>query len=272
MFHAEKVFQGVTHISDAMGVSMTLIEGTESAILFDAGYGTENVKAFVQTLTGKPVSVLLSHGHHDHILGVRWFGESRMCSEDLDEFRQRTGSLQRMKVAKQAEQKGVPIPEDFMSVCFKEPEHILFDELSGRFEKTTVELGQMQVQVIHVPGHTPGSIVLYLKELQLLLTGDDWNPCTWIWFPSSLPVRRWRENMKELVRTLEKEHGQEILHVLCSHQPMVRAAEELKAFLEYMDDERLESAPAVDMGVPIETHEIRKEPEGWTLLFDKEKQ
>ena len=78
--------------------------------------------------------------------------------------------------------------------------------------------------------------------------------------------------MKELVRTLEKEHGQEILHVLCSHQPMVRAAEELKAFLEYMDDERLESAPAVDMGVPIETHEIRKEPEGWTLLFDKEKQ
>ena len=46
---------------------------------------------------------------------------------------------------------------------------------------------------------------------------------------------------------------------------------ELKAFLEYMDDERLESAPAVDMGVPIETHEIRKEPEGWTLLFDKGK-
>ena len=77
--------------------------------------------------------------------------------------------------------------------------------------------------------------------------------------------------MKDLIRTLEKEHGQEILHVLCSHQPMVRVAGELKAFLEYMDDERLESAPAVDMGVPIETHEIRKESEGWILLFDKEK-
>ena len=34
MFHAEKVFPGVTHISDAMGVAMTLIEGTERAILF----------------------------------------------------------------------------------------------------------------------------------------------------------------------------------------------------------------------------------------------
>lgn len=271
MFRAEKVFPGVTHISDAMGVSMTLIEGTERAILFDTGYGTENVKDFVQTLTGKPVSVLLSHGHHDHILGVRWFGKSSMCSEDLDEFRLRTGSLQRTKVAKQAEQKCVPIPEDFMSVIFTEPEAIIFEDFSGRFEQKTEDLGQMHIQVIHVPGHTPGSIVLYLKELRLLLTGDDWNPCTWIWFPSSLPVHRWRENMKELIHTLEKEHGQEILYVLCSHQPKVRDAKELKAFLEYMDDERLESAPAVDMGVPIETHEIRKEPEGWTLLFDKGK-
>ena len=271
MFHAEKVFPGVTHISDAMGVAMTLIEGTERAILFDTGYGTENVKAFIQTLTGKPVSVLLSHGHHDHILGVRWFSESRMCSEDLDEFRQRTGSLQRMKVAKQAEQKGVLLPEGFLSVQFDEPESIIFNEFLGCFEQKTEDLGQLQVQVIHVPGHTPGSIVLYLKELHLLLTGDDWNPCTWIWFPSSLPVRKWRENMKELISCLEMETGQEIRYVLCSHQPMVRKAEELKAFLEYMDDARLEAAQAVDMGVPIETHEIRKEPEGWNLLFDKEK-
>lgn len=271
MFYAEKVFPGVTHISDAMGVSMTLIEGTERAILFDTGYGTENVKTFVQTLTGKPVSVLLSHGHHDHILGVRWFGESSMCSDDLDEFRLRTGPLQRTKVAGQAEQKGVPIPEDFMSVTFTEPEPIIFDETAGRFEQKTLDLGQRQVKVIHVPGHTPGSIVLYLKEEKLLLTGDDWNPCTWIWFPSSLPVRRWRENMKDLIRALEEEQGQEILYVLCSHQPMVREAKELKSFLEYMDDERLASAPAVDMGVPIETHEIRKEPEGWTLLFDRDK-
>ncbi|MBP5728838.1 MAG: hypothetical protein J6Y48_17345, partial [Clostridia bacterium] len=58
MFHAEIIFPGVTHITDAMGVSMTLIEGEQRAILFDTGYGTENVKAYVQTLTGKPVRVL----------------------------------------------------------------------------------------------------------------------------------------------------------------------------------------------------------------------
>ena len=73
MFHARHVFPGVTHITDVMGVSFTLIEGTKRAILFDTGYGLENVNAYIRTLTGKAVTVLLSHGHHDHILGARWF-------------------------------------------------------------------------------------------------------------------------------------------------------------------------------------------------------
>ena len=250
---------------------MTLIEGKNRAILFDAGYGTENVKAFIHTLTGKPVSVLLSHGHHDHILGQRWFEESRMCSDDLEEFRQRTGLVQRKKVAEQAGQKGIKLPADFLTVRFRDPCPILFTEALGRFAQETEDLGDLQVKIIHVPGHTPGSIVLYLEKYRLLLTGDNWNPCTWMWFPSSIPANCWRDNMKELIRDLETESGQEIETVLCSHQPSARKASEIKSFLTYMSDERIGKAPDVDMGAPIHTCEIRKEPEGWILLFDKDK-
>ena len=271
MFLAEKMFPGVTHITDAMGVSMTLIEGNARAVLFDTGYGTENVKKYVQTLTGKPVSVLLSHGHHDHMLGVRWFAESALCIEDLEEFRQRTGPEQRIKVAKQAREKKIPVPDDFLTSMFTEPKPIVFEGHLGCFEKKTEDLGGLQLQVIHVPGHTPGSIVVYLKDYQLLLTGDDWNPCTWIWFPSSSPVKVWRENMKTMISELEKQYGQIIRFVLCSHQPMLRQGTELKEFLAYMTDERIRKAPAVDMGSSIHTHVICKEPEGWTLLFDKDK-
>lgn len=271
MFHAEIIFPGVTHITDAMGVSMTLIEGEQRAILFDTGYGTENVKAYVQTLTGKPVSVLLSHGHHDHILGQRWFEESRMCSEDLEEFRQRTGIIQREKVAEQAVQKGVEIPADFLSVRFRDPLPIRFTGKIGRFEQETEDLGNLQVKIIHVPGHTPGSVVLYLEKYRLLLTGDNWNPCTWMWFPTSIPADRWRDHMTELIRVLEEEYGYPVSAVLCSHQPMVRKASELKAFMTYMSDERMKKASEVDMGAPVHTCEIRKEPEGWILLFDKDK-
>jgi glyoxylase-like metal-dependent hydrolase (beta-lactamase superfamily II) len=71
MFTNCRPFPGITHITDAMGVSFTLIEGGDSALLFDAGYGLEDVAAYVRTLTEKPVELILSHGHHDHMLGAR---------------------------------------------------------------------------------------------------------------------------------------------------------------------------------------------------------
>ena len=45
MFTNCRPFPGITHITDAMGVSFTLIEGGDSALLFDAGYGREDVAA-----------------------------------------------------------------------------------------------------------------------------------------------------------------------------------------------------------------------------------
>lgn len=270
MFRIEKPFPGVAHITDAMGVSFTLIEGENRAILFDTGYGTEDVWAFVQSVTEKPVKVMLSHGHHDHILGARWFGKSYLCSEDLEEFRFRTGMAQRLKVSQQAKQKGVQLPSDYLTALIPEPKPISFDSYAGSFEQKKEDLGRMIIRVIHVPGHTPGSVVLYVEDLHLLLTGDNWNPCTWIWFPSSAPVRTWRRNMNTLIGELKRDNSF-IHHVLCSHQPTLQNGKELEAFLSYMTDERLDSAPAVDMGVPINTHHICKNPEGWTLLFDMDK-
>ena len=52
---------------------------------------------------------------------------------------------------------------------------------------------------------------------------------------------------------------------------MAREGKELKDYLAYMTDERIREAPAVDMGVPVDTHQIVKEPEGWVLVFDRAK-
>ena len=122
-----------------------------------------------------------------------------------------------------------------------------------------------------VPGHTPGSIVIFIPEYSLLLTGDDWNPCTWMWFPSSLPARKWRNHMISMIRTVEKENGQTISHVICPHQPMPRTGQEIKEYLEYMSDERIERAPFIEMETPINTHHVSNENRGWTLVFDMDK-
>jgi len=271
MYKVNQIFPGIRHITETMGVGFTLIEGSERAVLFDTGYGMEDVNAFIATLTEKPVTVLLSHGHHDHMLGARWFPKTCLCAEDMEEFLERTGTGQRTKVRAQAKEQNVPVPEDFMTAEIALPEAILFNEKAGPFERRREDLGGLEVQVIKVPGHTPGSIVLYVPAKDLLLTGDDWNPCTWMWFPTSVAANLWRNRMKELIRTLEEENEREIRSVICSHQPMRREGRELKEFLEFMTDERLAGAPAVDMGAPINTHEVRNDEKGWQLIFDMDK-
>jgi Zn-dependent hydrolases, including glyoxylases len=269
MFSVVRPFRGITHITDAMGVCFTLIEGEERALLFDTGYGLEDVHSFVRSLTDKPVKVILSHGHHDHILGARWFSETWLCREDADEFTVRTGRSQRERVFQQAGDKGIPVPEDFFRAVYSAPQPFLFPDKTGPFESLTEDLGEMEVRIIRVPGHTPGSIVLDIPSLGLLLTGDDWNPCTWMWFPSSLSATEWRQSMLDLIGLLERDH--EFSSVLCSHQPMLREGRELKDFLAYMTPEKMRTAPKQDMGSSIHTCQIRKEPEDWILLFDRDK-
>ena len=269
MFQAHRVFPGIVHITDVMGVSFTLIEGEKRAVLFDTGYGMENVNAYVKTLTEKPLLVYLSHGHHDHMLGAAWFENTRMCREDTDEFLERTAAKQREQVRKQAEEINVPVPDSFMDREIPTPEAIRFDGKTGTFDSLTEDLGGMKINIIRVPGHTPGSIVIHIPVYDLLLTGDDWNPCTWMWFPSSLGADSWRDNMLSLINALEEGQGREIRKILCSHQPAERAGNELKEFLAYMTDARIKEASGVDMGSAIDTRRVVTDK--WTLIFDYSK-
>ena len=81
-FTALEVLPGVFHIRDCMGVCMTLLAGRDQALLVDTGYGLEDVRSFIRTLTDKPLTVLLTHAHHDHALGAQWFEHVRLFSGD----------------------------------------------------------------------------------------------------------------------------------------------------------------------------------------------
>lgn len=248
---AVQVLPGVWHITDEMGVCMTLLAGAKHALLADTGYGLKNVQAFVRTLTPLPLTVLLTHAHHDHILGARWFTETCMLETDLPDFEEYTSDFQRRRVRDQALAKGLCPPDDFLTAPIARPQPM---------KPCALDLGGMTAQIMAVPGHTPGSAVIYVPERKLLLTADNWNPCTWLFFEQALPVEIYRENMRR-VQKLPFEY------VLCSHQPRLFERRALDDFLNGLTDEALRNAHRVDMGRKTDTREIYPAP-GMNFVFD----
>ncbi len=250
-FAVQQVLQGVYHIGDAMGVYMTLLTGEERALLVDTGYGLEDVSAMARSLTDKPLTVLLTHAHHDHALGARWFAKTHMFARDLPAWPVYTGEAQRRAVARQAKAKGLAVLEDYLTAPVPEPEAL---------EEGNIDLGGMTAQVILCPGHTPGSAVIYVPERQLLLTGDDWNPCTWLFFPEALPAQAYRENVRALLRLPFKQ-------VLCPHREQLYPRSSFEAFLWGLTEEALRTATRADMGRKTDTREARPDKDQ-QFVFD----
>jgi len=252
-FEHWEVLPGVFHIRDGMGVCMTLLRGEKGALLFDTGYGIEDVQAYIRTLTDLPLKVLISHGHHDHALGARWFGETYMFAEDIPDFMTYTGDELRRTIRIQAAEKQLAVDEDFMTAQIPLP--IAMSE-------GDIDLGGMTARVIHCPGHTPGSAVVYVPERRLLLTADDWNPCTWLFFPAALPAHDHRRNVRGL-QTLAH------THVLCSHQPVLFERKMMDDFLDSLTDDVLRAAVPVDIP-PYEATDTRQAslPHEQIFVFD----
>lgn len=72
-FTATELFPGVFSIKNRGGDAYLLV-GEDGAIMVDSGMNTENIRAFAQTLTDKPLtSVVNTHSHFDHTAGNGWF-------------------------------------------------------------------------------------------------------------------------------------------------------------------------------------------------------
>ncbi len=253
-FELNPICPGVTHIRDAMGVCMTLIEGDRAALLVDTGYGTEDVSAFIAALTDKPLTVLLTHNHHDHALGARWFEKTVMFPEDMADWSLFTGEPKRREVLNQAQGKGLAVTEtDFLAGECRLPYAV---------HEGPIDLGGLTAEILHCPSHTPGSCVVHLPQRRLLLTGDAWNPCTWSFFDAALPIREHRDNVRRLL-TLQFDH------VLCSHQLELQPREKLEAFADGTTDEALRTARPVQIGghEHIDTRQLDL-PHGQWLVFD----
>ena len=77
----EKISDQLYVITETESVHCYLVIGSDKAMLFDIGYGYENIMPLVRTITDLPVMLVLSHGDPEanglmKCGYIRWTGES----------------------------------------------------------------------------------------------------------------------------------------------------------------------------------------------------
>lgn len=151
-------------------VMMYLVVGEKKAALIDCGFGvTDSLRAFVEKLTEKPIVCIIAHGHPDHAGAAALFDE--ICMNAKDEL------LLPVSLSYQRRMDDVfggrnPYREGLKEYCEK---HIVMTErLDYKPMKNgdVFDLGGKQLEVIEIPGHTPGSVALINRAENYALTSD----------------------------------------------------------------------------------------------------
>lgn len=120
------------------GVRFFLLTGTERAILIDSGMRIDNARDIAEELTDLPISLVNTHADRDHICSNEQFEEFYMHPAEERIYR-RSGKAGKI----------IPVKEG-----------------------DVIDLGERELRVIALPGHTPGSIALLDANNRVLISGD----------------------------------------------------------------------------------------------------
>lgn len=132
-----RVDEDTWRIEDGM-VRFFLLKGTEKALLIDTGMTVRHAREIAEALTGLPVLLLNTHADGDHTGCNDEFESFFMHPDDEAQYRE-AGKSGRL----------IPVRDG--------------DE---------IDLGNRKIRIIHLPGHTPGSIAALDISRRVLISGD----------------------------------------------------------------------------------------------------
>ncbi len=183
----------VRHVSDGVfaliepkqfqEVISWLVVGRGRALLFDSGLGLVPIRPVVERLTSLPVTVVNSHTHYDHVGGNAEFAE--VLALDTPYTRANQAGFDHAELAGEAAAQsfcGAPPPGADTAGFHTRPWRAAGAVADGH----RIDLGGRELEVLHVPGHTPDAIALLDRAAGLLFTGDTYyEGPIWLFVPET---------------------------------------------------------------------------------------
>jgi glyoxylase-like metal-dependent hydrolase (beta-lactamase superfamily II) len=172
------------HVTPLMRCNIWHVRGRDRDLMIDTGMGIVSLRQAAEHLLDKKVTAVATHTHTDHIGGHHEFEHTLVHELEADELRSPrdkgtllasvmgTEEIHKLAVA------GYPIDGDLItalpSADYDMAAYATRDSAVTEIvaEGDVVDIGDRHFEVLHLPGHSPGSIGLWEKATGTLFSGD----------------------------------------------------------------------------------------------------
>jgi len=142
---------------------------SNALVIVDPGGDEDSIVSYIKKSGLQPIAIVLTHGHFDHVgalpflkkiyvnikIGINSCDQQYLGKNGYELQHQSFSALGASELVSRVENKFLTLPD---------PDFFL--------EDNTIPYCMPGWQVIHTPGHTPGSVCLYNKDEAKLLSGD----------------------------------------------------------------------------------------------------
>jgi len=170
------------HVHPFLRCNIWHVRGRDRDLLVDTGLGAKSLKAEIADLIDKPLTALATHIHYDHVGCLHEFDERilhRLEAPRMVDYREfcwlRVGDFP-------AEFHEMLQEEGFDEYLIDARPDAAFDVDQYRIESTPptlavdegdlIDLGDRHFEILHLPGHSPGSMGLWEEASGTLFSGD----------------------------------------------------------------------------------------------------
>lgn len=171
------------HVHPFLRCNIWHVRGRDKDLLVDTGIGVSSLRDEIQDLIDKPLAALATHIHYDHVGSLHEFDERIVHiaeSEQMGNYREfgslTTGGLPPDYL--QLFEEVMPVGKYFIDAIPEEaydPDIYSIVSTTATVvveEGSVIDLGNKVFEVLHLPGHSPGSIGLWDKSSATLFSGD----------------------------------------------------------------------------------------------------
>ena len=236
----EEIKKGIYTNVEYNPSNVTCIDTGDGLILVDTPTMTEDVshwKSFIEGQSTIGVKyIIATHHHFDHITGINSLGKRVIMQEKAFEEMLEEGATLREVMA--TELPG--ITEKNSNFILTEP-HIHPEITFG--DKLTIHLGNLTLELHHIPGHTKGSLCVYIAEEKVLVAGDA--------LTAGMPPFMGQGNIAQWISTLTWMKDLDVDTLVPGHGEIC-GKDEIDRLLEYLTSLRNLIADLIKKGLEVE--------------------